>query len=75
MLYVKGDYYLGEFISALKHAIELALPIENQDAFMSCDEDPNSQQKKEIDYSANLFEHYRGFDLSFLKGYAVIIPT
>lgn len=28
MLYVKGDYYLNEFVTALKHAIELALPID-----------------------------------------------
>lgn len=29
MLYVKGDYYLNEFISALKHAIELAIPVDD----------------------------------------------
>jgi hypothetical protein len=27
MLYVKGDFYLNEFVTALKHALELALPI------------------------------------------------
>lgn len=26
MLYVKGDYYLSEYVSALKHALDLALP-------------------------------------------------
>lgn len=26
MLYVKGDYYLGEFITALKNALEMGLP-------------------------------------------------
>jgi len=30
MLYVKGDYYLSEFVLALKHAIDLALPLENK---------------------------------------------
>lgn len=29
MLYVKGDYFLNEFIAALKHAIELAIPLED----------------------------------------------
>lgn len=28
MLYVKGDYYLNEFVTALKHALELALPLD-----------------------------------------------
>lgn len=27
------------------------------------------------DYSNNLLEHYSGYDLSFIKGYAVIIPA
>lgn len=26
ILYVKGDYYLNEYISALKQALEMALP-------------------------------------------------
>lgn len=39
MLYVKGDYYLNEFINALKHAIELALPIEVPDTYMQDESD------------------------------------
>jgi hypothetical protein len=35
MLYVKGDYYLGEYIAALKHALELAIPFDEQDIVMS----------------------------------------
>jgi len=47
MLYVKGDYYLKEFIVALKHAIDLALPIENK----SIDEVMNDDDGKSVDYS------------------------
>jgi len=49
MLYVKGDYYLNEFISALKNAIELAMPIE----------DVNMSDEKEVKQIANnVFEGF-----------------
>jgi len=36
MLYVKGDYYVNEYVTALKHAMELALPIEaHSDTYMN----------------------------------------
>jgi hypothetical protein len=67
MLYVKGDYYLKEFVTALKHALELAGSVnEGGSSFES--------QSEKQNFSSNLFENYQGFDLSFLKGYAVLIP-
>lgn len=74
MLYVKGDYYLNEFIAALKHAIELALPLENQADTQMKDEDDNNNASQK-DFANNLYEHYPNYDLSFLKGYAIIIPA
>jgi len=46
LLNVKGDFYLQEFITALKAALDLALPIDS-DFDLSCS-DPNQ----------NLFEGY-----------------
>ena len=37
MLYVKGDYYLNEFITAHKHGIELPVPVDNNDTLMDDD--------------------------------------
>ena len=64
MLYVKGDYYLSEFISGLKHAIELAIPFE--DMIMN--------DENEINPNTNIFEGYKNYDLAFLRGYAIITP-
>lgn len=59
MLHVKGDYLLSEYVTTLKHAIDLA---------------DVEFELGEIDPSTNLFEYYSEFDLSFLKGQAIIIP-
>jgi hypothetical protein len=48
MLYVKGDYYLNEFINALKHAIDLALPMDQMSIDAVMNDDTN---KTEFDCS------------------------
>lgn len=66
LLTMKNSFHLKEFISALKHAIDLALPIDLQQL--------NMTEDSSFDPCLNLFEHYKDYDLSFLKGYAIIIP-
>lgn len=61
MLYVKGDFFLKEYVQALKCAFDIAL-------------DSEYLPSAEFDSSQNLFELYNGYNLAFLKGYAVIIP-
>lgn len=63
MLYVKGDFYLEEYVSALKSAMELAMP--------------SSSLEQVTTYSGkdNIFENYAENDFSYLKGLAILIPA
>lgn len=69
LLVLKGDFYLREFETAFKSALDLALPLNMQSLSMQ------EPENKAEDYSQNLFEHYSGMDLSFLKGSAILIPA
>lgn len=68
LLTVKGSFHLKEFISVLKHGIDLALPIDLQSLSVN-------DSESSFDPITNLFENYKGYDLTFLKGNAVIIPS
>lgn len=57
MLYVKGDYYLNEYVTALKHALELALPIQTPIPSSVGDESMKDETAVK-DFSLNLYEHY-----------------
>ena len=63
LLYLKGDFFLSEFLAAFRHALELGLPV-------GAEADAPAE-----DPSGNLYEHFTGADLSFLRGTAVIVPA
>ena len=71
MLAVKGDYYLTEYISALKHSLDIngIQPPPADDHI-----DTSSTRQASFEPAKNLFEGFRDYDLSFLHGYAIIIP-
>lgn len=63
MLYVKGDYYLSEYLSNVQNALELT-SVSSSQPFMSTPANP----------ATNLFENYPACDLTYLRGHAAIIP-
>lgn len=63
-LSAKADgFYLSEFVEAVKHQFELFIPTSLQ------------APDAEVDPKSNLLEGYAAMDLSFLKGFAIIIPS
>jgi hypothetical protein len=64
LLYVKGDYYLEEYVQTLRKALEMALPTSLIKGSVA-----------ESSPSSNLFEHNDQQDLSLLKGQAILIPS
>ena len=73
MLAVKGDYYLGEYISALKHSLDIN-GIQPPSSDDQIDTSSTKRQQPAFDPARNLFEGFKDYDLSFLHGYAIIIP-
>ena len=69
MLAVKGDYYLSEYISALKHSLDINGIQPPQEEQID-----TSSIRQAFDPAKNLFEGFKDYDLSFLHGYAIIIP-
>jgi hypothetical protein len=74
MLAVKGDYYLTEYISAIKHSLDInGIKPDNQEDSMMIDTS-STPSKATADGNKNLFEGFKDYDLSFLVGNAIIIP-
>lgn len=69
MLAVKGDYYLSEYISALKHSLDINGIQPPTDEHID-----TSSTRQAFDPAKNLFEGIKDYDLSFLHGSAIIIP-
>ena len=69
MLAVKGDYYLSEYISALKHSLDINGIQPPQEEQID-----TSSIMQAFDPAKNLFEGFKDYDLSFLHGSAIIIP-
>ena len=69
----KNHYLLGEYLEALNKALELALPVPESSLV-----DPKQESaaiSSPFNVFKNLFENYKDQDLSFLKGYAILIPA
>jgi hypothetical protein len=64
MLAVKGDFFLGEYLSAIKHSLEIN----------GIKEDSSSLTSSGFNVNNNLYEGLKDFDLSFLSGSAILIP-
>jgi hypothetical protein len=69
MLAVKGDYYLSEYISALKHSLDINGIQPPQEEQID-----TSSTRQAFDPAKNLFEGFKDYDLSFLHDSAIIIP-
>lgn len=72
---IPDGFRLHEFIQALKNAFELGIPSAMESQLISSLEIADDHDQQATKKSRpNLFDHFIDFDLSFLAGFAYIIP-
>jgi len=71
MLAVKGDFFLGEYLQAIKHSLEIN---GIKDDSSSLIDTSSSGLNESFNVNKNLYEGLKDFDLSFLSGSAILIP-